>query len=79
MTTGIECPWCRKSNIYRGYGLAAGPMGAYAFCEDCDELVWFQADTQGLSEEHISRLDVMQKELEEKLALQRKKNEALGT
>ncbi len=47
----VTCPKCGSNEHTSGYGLAAGPMGAYTFCNGCDELIEFQPDVEGLSEE----------------------------
>jgi len=41
----ITCPKCAKRDNTCGYGLAAGPMGEYVFCNSCDELLEFSLDT----------------------------------
>ena len=37
----VTCPKCGSNDHMTGYGLAAGPMGAYTFCQGCDELIEF--------------------------------------
>lgn len=44
----LTCPKCKSTDHTQGYGLAAGPMGAYTFCNSCDELIDFTPDLDGL-------------------------------
>jgi hypothetical protein len=64
----ITCPYCGSNDHTSGYGLAAGPMGSYTFCNKCNELIEFSADTEGMSEDQIQRLQKMGEELKTKLA-----------
>ena len=55
--TDIPCPKCGYSEEhYRGYGLAAGPMGCYTFCGKCNTLLEFSPDLDDLSEEAVKRI-----------------------
>ena len=62
----LTCPKCGSNEHTSGYGLAAGPMGAYTFCNGCDELIEFVFDVEGLDEAHTKRLlDMAEKHLSE--------------
>lgn len=37
-TSQEKCPQCGSTNLLWMYGLAAGGMGSYAVCEDCERL-----------------------------------------
>lgn len=52
----LTCPKCGSNNHTCGYGLAAGPMGSYCFCDGCDELLEFSPDLQGLELEEANRI-----------------------
>jgi hypothetical protein len=41
----ITCPKCKTRDHTSGYGLAAGPIGAYTFCNTCDGLLEFSPDS----------------------------------
>ena len=47
----LTCPKCGSKEHTIGYGLAAGPMGGYTYCDGCDELLEFWPELTGLSEE----------------------------
>ena len=64
---GDVCPYCGSASHVTGYGLAAGPLGSYTFCNGCDELIEFTADVDGVSDDHIARLQSMQDDLAKKL------------
>ena len=63
----LSCPLCDCKSTTFGYGLAAGPMGAYTFCDGCNELIEFFPDTEGMEEEQEKR--VMTKHAEWKASL----------
>lgn len=46
----LTCPKCKGTEHYQGYGLAAGFMGAYTFCE-CGALLEGFADVEGLDDD----------------------------
>lgn len=46
--THLTCPKCDSNKHTCGYGLAAGPMGSYCFCDDCNELLEASPDLEGL-------------------------------
>jgi hypothetical protein len=52
----IECPDCKTRNHVSGYGLAAGPMGQYTFCEDCGELLEFDPDVDDFPEDDAAKI-----------------------
>jgi hypothetical protein len=52
----LTCPKCGGTDHTQGYGLAAGPMGAYTFCDGCDAMLEFCPDLEGLPEEHAQRI-----------------------
>jgi hypothetical protein len=47
----LTCPKCGSTEHTQGYGLAAGPMGAYTFCDGCDTMLEFCPDLEGLPED----------------------------
>lgn len=49
----VTCPKCGSTNHMTGYGLAFGPMGSYTVCEDCDVLLEFCPDLQGVPEDRV--------------------------
>lgn len=53
--THLTCPKCQSTDHTTGYGLAAGPMGSYVFCNKCDELIDFSPDQEGMSDEWIAK------------------------
>ncbi len=69
----VICPFCGSNEHTSGYGLAAGPMGAYTFCNDCDELIEFSSDLEGLDDETAVRLKKMESDLNAKLEIARLK------
>ena len=52
----LTCPKCGSKEHSTGYGLAAGPMGAYTFCDGCDVLLEFTPDLEGLDDERAARI-----------------------
>ena len=64
----ITCPFCGSREHTTGYGLAAGPLGAYTFCDECDELLEFSPDLSGLNEEDVGRLQAQAEELRARVA-----------
>ncbi len=54
--THLTCPKCGSNKHSSGYGLAAGPMGGYVFCEGCDSLLEFSPDLQGLDMETCNKI-----------------------
>lgn len=52
----LTCPKCGSNEHTCGYGLAAGPMGSYCFCDGCDVLLEFTPDLQGLDVETANRI-----------------------
>lgn len=64
----VLCPYCGSDDHVSGYGLAAGPMGSYTFCNTCDQLISFRADYEGLPEDRIVKLKGMQASLDKTLA-----------
>lgn len=52
----LTCPKCGSNDHTTGYGLAAGPMGGYTFCNGCDELIEIFPDLDGLEEDHAARI-----------------------
>lgn len=57
-----HCPYCGHDRMTHGYGYAAGPLGAYSYCDGCNELVDFWPDTEGLSEaDEASAIDKAEK------------------
>lgn len=55
--THLVCPKCKSNEHTCGYGLAAGPMGSYCYCDGCDILLEAHADTEGLPEELITKIN----------------------
>ena len=51
----ITCHKCGGNEHYMGYGLAAGPMGSYTFCE-CGELLEFSPDLEGVPQERAAEI-----------------------
>jgi hypothetical protein len=51
--THLTCPNCQSTDHTAGYGLAAGPMGSYVFCNMCNELIDFSPDLCGLDDEEV--------------------------
>lgn len=49
--THLVCPKCGSNEHTAGYGLAAGPMGSYTFCDGCDILLEASPDLQGMEDE----------------------------
>ena len=35
----MKCPKCGGTETHAGYGLAAGGLGGYVMCLDCDEVL----------------------------------------
>lgn len=54
--THLVCPKCGSKDHTSGYGLAAGPMGGYTFCDGCDELLEFSPDLEGLDLETANKI-----------------------
>jgi hypothetical protein len=52
----ITCPKCGSNEHTSGYGLAAGPMGAYTFCNGCETLLEFFPDLEGAPPEQIQKI-----------------------
>ena len=52
----LKCPKCGSTEHTSGYGLAAGPMGSYTFCDGCNALLEFAPDLEGLPEEYAKQL-----------------------
>jgi hypothetical protein len=51
----MKCPLCGFSGEHEsGYGLAAGPMGAYTYCGSCERLIEFSPDTEGMTDEQAA-------------------------
>lgn len=50
----ITCPNCGTRDHTSGFGLAAGPMGAYTFCDNCDRLLEFTLDSSYDEEEQAT-------------------------
>jgi hypothetical protein len=42
-------------------------MGSYTFCNDCDELIEFAPDLEGLPDEAVARIQKMQSEWQERI------------
>jgi hypothetical protein len=61
-----KCPLCGSKNITSGYGYAGGPLGAYTFCDDHNELIEYTPDLEGLDEEECLRLTEMADKWREK-------------
>ena len=51
-----KCQFCGSTAFTEGYGLAAGPMGAYTYCDGCDRLIAFAPDYDGLSDTEAARV-----------------------
>lgn len=58
----ITCPKCGSTEHTVGYGLAAGPMGTYTFCDGCDALIEFWPDLEGLNEADVERIQAITEE-----------------
>lgn len=54
--THVTCPKCNSNDHTSGYGLAAGPMAAYTFCNGCGILLEFAPDLEGLPEDAVKRI-----------------------
>lgn len=52
----LICPKCKSNNHTTGYGLAAGPFGGYTYCDDCETLIDFVPDLDGVSDEEAERI-----------------------
>lgn len=52
----VTCPKCGSNDHTSGYGLAAGPMGFYTFCNGCDVLLEFCPDLEGVPEDRAQKL-----------------------
>lgn len=52
----VTCPKCGSNEHTSGYGLAAGPMGGYTFCDGCDALLEFSPDLQGLDVQTCNKI-----------------------
>ena len=39
------CPKCGSKELHVGYGFAAGGLGAYVMCMDCDAVIHSEQDT----------------------------------
>jgi len=59
----VTCPKCGSRDHTQGYGLAAGPMGAYTFCNACDSLLEFMPDSTYTDEERALALDGLDKHM----------------
>lgn len=62
------CFFCGADDLSYGYGLAAGPLGAYTFCNKCDQLLAYEPDMKGLNGEDAKRLREHNKRLQQYLA-----------
>lgn len=52
MNNTLVCPVCdQRTRNTCGYGLAAGPIGAYTFCDACDYLIDFMPDSDHIEDE----------------------------
>lgn len=58
------CFFCGADDLSYGYGLAAGPLGAYTFCNKCDQLLAYEPDMKGLNGEDAARLREYNKRLQ---------------
>jgi len=56
------CPICDSVERATGYGVAAGPIGFYSFCEGCDNLLEFSLDYEGLGTSLVEKLQEFQKQ-----------------
>ena len=70
----ITCPFCGSNEHTVGYGLAAGPMGSYTFCDSCDELIEFTPDLGGVPAKIASRIMREQRKFEARIAAAKEKN-----
>lgn len=52
----VICHKCGSNDHIQGYGLAVGPMGAYTYCDNCDELLEFSPDLEGVSEDQAKEI-----------------------
>lgn len=49
----FNCPVCDAyTTQIGGYGLAAGPMGSYSYCDNCDHLVDYWRDQDGMYDDN---------------------------
>ena len=48
------CPKCGSRQTYSGYGFAAGPLGAYTLCENCDHVLELSPDVEGMTDEQAA-------------------------
>lgn len=53
----ITCKRCGSNKHSRGYGIAYGPMGSYTVCDECDALLEFSLDSEGMTWETIAKLE----------------------
>lgn len=59
----VTCPACGSNDHLSGFGLAAGPMGAYTFCNQCDKLLEFSPDSSYTDEERAQALTKLDKHM----------------
>jgi len=52
----VTCPKCGSNEHTAGYGLAAGPMGSYTFCDGCDSMLEFSPDLEGMPPERAEKI-----------------------
>lgn len=69
----ITCPFCGSNEHITGYGLAAGPMAGYTFCESCDELIELTIDMDGVDDATLERLQKMQAEFDARIKMARER------
>lgn len=54
--THLTCPKCNSTEHTCGYGLAAGPIGSYCFCDGCEILLEAHPDTEGLEDTEVAQI-----------------------
>jgi len=52
----LTCPKCGSKDHISGYGLAAGPIGFYTFCDNCNVILEFTPDLEGVPEEAAKKI-----------------------
>ena len=64
----VTCPFCGSSDHTSGYGLAAGPMAQYTFCNTCDALIELTVDMDvGLTVKQLANLRKLQVEFDARI------------
>lgn len=62
------CFFCGGSKLSTEYGIAAGPLGVYTFCDSCEQLIGYAPDFDKLDPEDVASVSETNKRLQTYLA-----------